>query len=119
MSIDYSMSLLSIHTIDRQDSLEDVVKRVLWQLDFFYEDDPSVTSSGIVETYLDTDSLFSDGYTPYDELTQTTILGWALDKHGGASFIETQLDNHHRDNLVKARLDTSLTERNTETIQEQ
>jgi hypothetical protein len=113
------MSLLSIHTIDNQDSLQDVVKRVVWQLNFFYEDDPSVDSSGVVETYLDTESLSADGYTPYDELTQTTILGWALDKQGGSSFMETLLDDHHRDNLVKARLDSSLSERNPETIPEQ
>ena len=118
MNIDYSMSLISIHTIDSQDSLQDIVKRVVWQLNFFYEDDPSIASSGMVDTYLDTDSLSDDSYTTYSELTQTTILGWALDKQGGASFIQSLLDNHHSDNLVKVKLDSSLNERNLQTMQE-
>jgi len=119
METDYAMGLTAIHVIDQQDFAKDVVKRVMWQITFFDKADTSVSSTALVETYLDTNSLSQDSYTAYDSLTQVMILEWALAAQGGTAFLDQILEGGHKAQLLKVKGDQALTERNFENIPEQ
>jgi hypothetical protein len=106
MNIDYEMELGEVYVIASQDTFTDVVKRVLWSVSFFDTDNPDIKSKGLIETYLDVDAISADTYTPYEAVTQTQILQWALDKQGGSRFLDSLLEGGHADDLAK-RIDNA------------
>lgn len=118
MAIDYTMTLTFVSVINEQDSLNDIVKKVIWEMRFFDTDHPTITSVATVETYLDTDSLAADSFTPFANLTHTQILQWAYDREGGDTFKDHLLDIHHRNYLDKLIADASYTEKDIDLIPE-
>ncbi len=118
MNIDYSMVLESVSVIDQQDTLTDVVKRVVWRVSFFDTANPDITTDGTVETYLNTDSIAPDSFSDYQDLTHTQILQWALDEQGGASFLDHLLEGGHAAMLEKLIADSVFTEKDIELIPE-
>lgn len=117
MNIDYEMALQTV-AVATQDSFADVVKKVVWVVSFFDTGNPTIKSHGTVETYLDTDGVTSDTFTPFDNLTQTQILQWALDYHGGSSFLDSLLEGGHAANLEKLIADSTLTDKDVALIAE-
>ncbi|WP_348681569.1 hypothetical protein [Alteromonas mediterranea] len=109
MNIDYAMSLQNVWAIDNQDPHQDVVKKVSWVVEFFDTNNPDIKSTGGVESYLDTDSISADTFTPYENLTQTQILQWALDAEGGTAFLDQLLEGGHAAHLEKQIQDASYT----------
>lgn len=118
MNIDYTMKLRTISVIDQQDTFTNVVKKVEWAVSFFDTATPHVTSDGSVETYLNTDDISADTFTPYDNLTQTAILQWALDAEGGTTFLDHLLEGGHAAHLEKLLADASLTDKDVDLILE-
>lgn len=118
MNIDYAMNLQSVWAIDNQDSLQNVVKKVNWVVEFFDTNNPDIKSTGGVESYLDTDSITADTFTSFDNLTQTQILQWALDAEGGTAFLDQLLEGGHAANLEKLIQDASYVYKDIELLAE-
>lgn len=118
MSIDYTMALRSVSVINEQGSMANIVKRVLWSIRFFDTDHEEIGSEATVETYLDTDALGADSFTPYENVTQTQILQWAFDKQGGQEFLDQLLEEYHSALLAKLISDASYTEKDIELLPE-
>lgn len=118
MAVDYTMTLTFVSVINEQDTFTDIAKRVIWEISFFDTDHPSITSVANIETYLDTESLVADSFTPFANLTHTQILQWAYDKEGGDTFKDHLLDVHHRNYLTKLIADASYTEKDIELLSE-
>tara|TARA_A200000159_G_scaffold70951_1_gene65892 strand:+ start:687 stop:1046 length:360 start_codon:yes stop_codon:yes gene_type:complete len=118
MNIDYTMKLRSISVIDQQDTFTNVIKRVEWVVSFFDTATPHVISDGTVETYLNTDAISADTFTPYDNLTHTAILQWALDAEGGTAFLDQLLEGGHAAHLEKSIADASLTDKDVDLLLE-
>ena len=116
MNIDYEMTLEGVLTIDQQDTFSDVVKKVTWLISFFDTNNPTIKSTGHVESYLNTDALSSSTYVAYADLTQTKILQWALDNEGGTGFLDQLLEGGHAGNLEKLIADASYTEKDISLI---
>jgi len=118
MSIDYTMALRSVSVINEQDSMANIVKRVIWTIRFFDTDHVEIGSEASVETYLDTDALSAESFTPYENVTQTQILQWVFDKQGGQEFLDELLEQYHSETLVKLIADESYTEKDIELLPE-
>lgn len=118
MNIDYEVTLTAVAAIDQQDTFNDVVKKVTWLIGFFDTANPTIKSNAAVESYLNTDSLSSDTYVPYANVTHTQILQWALDAEGGTAFLDQLLEGGHAANLEKLVADASYTEKDISVLAE-
>lgn len=107
MNIDYEMTLSDVSVIAQQDTFTDVVKRVVWLVDFFDTSQPTIKSTGNVETYLNTDAVSADTFSPFENLTQTQILQWAFDAEGGTAFLDQLLEGGHAAHVEKLVVDGS------------
>ncbi|MDC1437136.1 hypothetical protein N8303_07845 [Gammaproteobacteria bacterium] len=112
MNIDYEAKILEIYTIPEQDGRENVVKKVLWQVEFFDADfRRAVNSLGQICTYLNTGTL-SDSFIDYSGITQQQVLQLCLDHEGGSDFLE-HLQGAHEADLSAQYDDRYLTLRPT------
>jgi len=118
MNIDYEVTLTAAAAIDQQDTFNDVIKKVTWLIGFFDTANPTIKSNAAVESYLNTDSLSSDTYVPYANVTQTQILQWALDAEGGTAFLDQLLEGGHAVNLEKLVNDAAYTEKDISLLAE-
>ena len=107
MNIDYEMTLSDVSVIAQQDTFTNVVKRVVWLIDFFDTSQPTIKSTGSVETYLNTDDVSADTFSPFESLTQTQILQWAFDAEGGTVFLDELLEGGHATMVEKLVTDAS------------
>jgi len=117
MNIDYTTRLHSVFVVDNIDSFQNVVKKVVWAVDFFDTSNPTLKSTGAVESYLNTDSI-SSTFTPYENVTQTQILQWASDAEGGKDFFDKLLESGHTAHLEKLIEDSTLTSKDIKLIPE-
>jgi hypothetical protein len=118
MNIDYEMVLNQVNVIRDQDGLENIVKRVEWVVKFFDADNPVTKSTAAVETYLPTESLSSESFVAFEDLTHTQIMQWAFDLEGGNAFLDALLEGGHADNLAKLLSDAALLQKDLDIIPE-
>lgn len=116
MNIDYEMNLRSIEVIPQQDTFTDVLKRIVWEVEFFDTGNPDIKSKGGVETYLNTDALSANTFVDYTNLTKTQILEWVLAAQGGTAFLDELLEGGHAATLEKKILDSTLVEKDAELL---
>ena len=118
MNIDYEMVLNQVNVIRDQDGLSDIVKRVEWFIKFFDADNNVAKSTAVVESYLPTDSLSSESFVAFENLTHSQIMQWAFDHEGGNAFLDALLEGGHADHLAKVIADAELLQKDLDTIPE-
>tara|TARA_B100000214_G_C23970230_1_gene629728 strand:+ start:2945 stop:3331 length:387 start_codon:yes stop_codon:yes gene_type:complete len=120
MATQYEVRLLRVHTTDEVDGFSDVVRKVEWEVHFYDDqyteklDDGTYKykTQGAARTVLPIDSLNSDTFINYSDLTQRKICEWAFDTEGGNTFINSILNTAHAAELNNIiTIDRLLTEK--------
>lgn len=103
--ISYNLILKSVSVYPLLGNYENVVKRVIWNIEFFDTEYPDVKSVGSVDTMLNTDDINS--FIEIENLTNDDILIWALETQGDQDFINS-IQSFHEERLQRLIIESQL-----------
>lgn len=117
--IEYKLYLLDIQIIPTLDTLENVVKKVLWAIEFYDTDNPEIFKSvGAVETILDTNNIAVEDFVQINSLSHSQIIEWVFAIQGGEEFIEN-IRPIHVGNIMEAKEKFNWTSYNLDLLVQQ
>ena len=88
MAILYKTSLERIEVYPELNGNTNVIRVVVWNINFYDEAQPDVMTFGQAETLLP-EPTSSSGFSDIATLTKDNILQWAFETEGGEAFIDT------------------------------
>lgn len=105
--IDYKLYLHRVEVLPTVGSVSNVVKRVIWAIEFFDSEYPEICRSiAGVETLLETEYLTNAAYTnnfiAIEDLSHSQIIEWCFTMQGGEAFIE-EIRPVHEANIFELR----------------
>ena len=90
-ALDYRVNLTGTLDLDEYNGFKNVITLVKWNFVLYRKVQSQFTAEIFHETELDISDLKPGTFVPFEEVTQQLLLEWAIEKVGGADYIETQV----------------------------
>ena len=90
-ALDYRVNLTGTLDLEEYNGFKNVITLVKWNFVLYRHIKPQFTAEIFHETELDIEGLEAETFVPFEEVTQQLLLEWAIEKVGGADYIETQV----------------------------
>lgn len=95
--IETTYEIMDVFVYPEKEAFSNVIGKVRLKITFSRN---GVSTQGIVEAMLNTDSLSQDTFIPVDQVSTDTLANWVIQANGGEEFL-TQLKAIHNEELIR------------------